>query len=58
MRYTYELTKQLIQNGGDKEDIRNKLSVFLLFNEITEEEYQELYVLNSAEPESEQDEEM
>ncbi len=56
MRYTYELTKRLIQNGGDKEDIRNKLSVFLLFDEITEEEYQELYVLNSGEQEP--DEEM
>ena len=50
MRYTYELTKQLIKNGGYKEDINQKLTVFYLYNEITEEEYQELYVLNSTEP--------
>lgn len=51
--YVYTLTKQLIELGGDKDDITQKLAVFLAFNQITEEEYQELYVLNSTEPDEE-----
>lgn len=55
MRYTYELTKMLIQNGGDKEDIMQKLAVFLAFNQITVEQYQELMLM--LEPETEEIEE-
>lgn len=40
---TYARLKKLIEKGTyNKEDIMNKLDVFLLANRITEEQYQEL----------------
>lgn len=40
---TYARMKKLIQNGAySKEDMLNKLDVFLMANRITEEQYQEL----------------
>ena len=40
---TYARLKKLISRGAyDKEDMLNKLDVFLLANRITEEQYQEL----------------
>lgn len=40
---TYARLKKLIERGAyKKEDMLNKLDVFLLMNRITEEQYQEL----------------
>ena len=40
---TYERVKMLIQRGVyDKQDMLNKLDVFLLADRITQSEYQEL----------------
>ena len=40
---TYARLKKLISRGAyDKEDMMNKLDVFLMANRITEEQYQEL----------------
>ena len=40
---TYSRIKKLIENGVYvKEDMMNKLDVFLMANRITEEQYQEL----------------
>ena len=40
---TYASLKKLISRGAyDKEDMMNKLDVFLMANRITEEQYQEL----------------
>ena len=40
---TYARLKKLITNGTyNKEDMLNKLDVFLMANRITEEQYQEL----------------
>ena len=40
---TYARMKKLIQNGTyNKEDMLNKLDVFLMANRITAEQYQEL----------------
>ncbi len=40
---TYARLKKLIEKGTyNKEDMMNKLDVFLLANRITEEQYQEL----------------
>ena len=40
---TYARLKKLISRGAyDKEDMLNKLDVFLMANRITEEQYQEL----------------
>ncbi len=39
----YARIKKLIEKGAyEKEDMLNKLDVFLLMNRITEEQYQEL----------------
>jgi len=44
MNLTYTYCKKVIQNGtyGDKEDMLQKLDVFLLNNRITQDEYNEL----------------
>ncbi len=40
---TYSRLKKIIENGVyDKEDMMNKLDVFLMANRITEEQYTEL----------------
>lgn len=40
---TYGYLKKIIANGNyDKEDIKDKLDVFLLANRITDEQYKEL----------------
>ncbi len=40
---TYKLLKRIIESGSyDKEDISNKIDVFLTFNRVTKEEYEEL----------------
>ena len=39
---TYARLKKLISSAYDKEDMLNKLDVFLMANRITEEQYQEL----------------
>ena len=40
---TYTRLKKLISRGAyNKEDMMNKLDVFLMANRITEEQYQEL----------------
>lgn len=40
---TYARIKKLIEKGAyEKEDMLNKLDVFLMANRITEEQYQEL----------------
>lgn len=40
---TYARLKKLITKGAyEKEDLLNKLDVFLMANRITEEQYQEL----------------
>ena len=49
--YVYNLTKQLIKLGGDKDDITQNLAVFLAFNQITVEQYEELMLM--LEPETE-----
>lgn len=48
---TYSLCKKLIVKGNyDKDDMLNKLDVFLLANRITEDEYKELTeMINSKE---------
>lgn len=45
---TYHLCKLLIKNGNyQKDDMLNKLDVFLLNNRITQEQYNELVELMS-----------
>lgn len=45
---TYTLCKKIIQNGNyDKDDMMNKLDVFLLNNRITDAQYNELVALMS-----------
>lgn len=40
---TYKLLKRIIDSGSyDRGDIQNKMTVFLRFNRITQEEYAEL----------------
>ena len=40
---TYARLKKLIENGAyDKENMLNKLDIFLMANRITEEQYNEL----------------
>ena len=40
---TFERLKKLIENGAyDKENMMNKLDVFLMANRITEQQYNEL----------------
>lgn len=39
----YKLVKRIIERGGyDKTDIQTKLDVYLAFNRISQEEYEEL----------------
>lgn len=46
---TYKLLKRVIENGNyDKADIQSKLDVFLTFNRITQENYEELQGLINA----------
>jgi hypothetical protein len=43
---TYSLCKKIIQRGQyEREDMQNKLDVFLLGDRISQEEYRELMVL-------------
>lgn len=47
---TYALCKKLIANGKyDKNELINKLDVFLLAGRITEQEYKELTALVNSE---------
>lgn len=40
---TYKLLKRVIESGNFiNDDIQNKMDVFLTFNRITKEEYEEL----------------
>lgn len=46
---TYNLLKKVIANGGyDKDDLLNKLDVFLTFSRITQAQYEELQGLIEA----------
>lgn len=43
---TYKLLKRIIESGGyDRDDIQNKMTVFLKFNRITKDEYAELQLV-------------
>lgn len=46
---TYNLCKRLIERGANREDMLQKLDVFLLVNRITTEQYNELVALLPAE---------
>ncbi|WP_283609184.1 hypothetical protein [Faecalispora anaeroviscerum] len=40
---TYKLLKRIIDSGNyNRDDVQNKMDVFLTFNRITQEEYAEL----------------
>lgn len=40
---TYKLLQRIISNGGyNRDDIQNKMDVFLMFNRITKDEYLQL----------------
>lgn len=40
---TYKLLKRIIDSGSyDRDDIRNKMDVFLTFDRITQDQYAEL----------------
>ena len=46
---TFERLKKLIENGKyNKEDLLNKMDIFLLCNRITNENYQELLKMMEA----------
>lgn len=46
---TYRLCKRIIDRGNyDKDDMMKKLNVFLLNNQLTDEEYQELVNIINA----------
>lgn len=50
---TYRNCKKLIENGRyEKEDMLNKLDVFLLGNRITQSEYEELVVMMEVKKEA------